>query len=137
MFYIKGKNDETIIASDNGISKKNDKVLKVLEDECIKHFSTLSGRVKAIRKMFKYVKLTPIYINEEIILIYFTPLNNKKILFINAMAVKRVIENDNKTIVFFNSHEGLEVDAKIKQVKLSLKKAHIIEEYAKQKRYIY
>ncbi len=38
---------------------------------------------------------------------------------------------------FFNSHEGLEVDAKIKQVKLSLKKAHIIEEYAKQKRYIY
>ena len=132
VFYIKGINNETIVKTMNSVSKLQVKALTYIEKECNKYLSTLEGRIKAVKTEFKYVRLTPIYVNENTILIYFASLNNKDILLINALAIKRIIKDHNKTIVYFSTEEALELDVKIQLVNLSFKKALSLEEYMQQ-----
>lgn len=61
---------------------------KYIEDILLEQLTTYKGRIDAIKKIYGYKKLTPIYINEQICFIPLNSLKDYEQVYINIYQVK-------------------------------------------------
>ncbi len=113
LLYIEDLNGQTMLVYPYKNSVINDKMHKVINDECILYISTLEGRRKAMSKYWGSNYNVPIYICEKICL-----LKIDSIKWINICNVENI---SNKKIIF-KCGEILQFDINERIIKNKIRK---------------
>ena len=111
----------------------NKTINELLNKACLEFLTTLEGRIKAIKQIYKITKLVPIYIHEDLI---FQPVySNKhwKQIYINICNIKKVIKVNDQTVITFINEKTIYLDISYERMKRYLKKCFKIKENQKNK----
>lgn len=101
---------------------------------CIKSFSTLNGRVEAVRKLLKLKYNVPIYVNEKILLFKVV---SCKTYWINYFNIKDIDIKNNISIIIFNNLEILELDVSKRVIVNRVRVCHKILDHKNKGLYIF
>ena len=81
----------------------NDTINNVINQTCLEFLTTLDGRIKAIKQVYKISKFVPIYIKDGLILQPIYSNKSWKQIYINICNIKKVNKvNDRLVITFIN-----------------------------------
>ncbi len=85
---------------------------EIMEESCEYYGSTMSGRLKAAKKIFDCPYKTPLLIEESENIIFFPTKSSKDedCLWINNNYVKKVVKNDNLTTLIFINDDRIDID---------------------------
>jgi len=122
MNYIK-KTQKNIYVDEIKLSIK---LVKYLDSLLLSQLCTMEGRINAIKCKYKFIKLTPIYINESICLIPLQSFSSITNLFINIKEILDIKKYDNRTLIIFKDNKRIIVDKTYKSFKENYKKASMI-----------
>ncbi|MDD4243943.1 MAG: competence protein ComK [Bacilli bacterium] len=85
---------------------------KFLNELCLSHFTTLKGRLDAIKQRFSFHKNTPIFINEHLILV--TVKENNRKFYLNYFKIAEVKSMDKgKSLIAFVDGSSLILNVSI------------------------
>lgn len=125
--------DEIIKINIDG--KEMDTTLKkYVNSLCIKSFSTLNGRVEAVRKLLKLKYNVPIYVNEKILLFKVVSF---KTYWINYFNIKDIDIKNDISIIIFNNLEILELDVSKRVIVNRVRVCHKILDHKNKGLYIF
>lgn len=124
--YIQENNDILLIVNIDGIQKVKSRALYEFEKLCLQEYTTLKGRIDAIKEIFKLSYNIPIYINEQMI---FIKICNKKRIWINGINVVEVIKDNKGSKIIFNNGLDLKIDRGYRSINGLLNKVNDIINY--------
>lgn len=126
IFYIKVENNNEIYVLTNTISKINISWKRYIEKLCIDNLSTLDGRIKAVKRKYGWIKHTPIYVNNDLVLFYINALKDTNNYFINVKKIVNVEGNERSTHITFVNNEKIVLNVAYQKIKSYYKKAIIL-----------
>ncbi|MBQ3001613.1 MAG: competence protein ComK [Bacilli bacterium] len=126
IFYIKVENNNEIYVLSNTISKINISWKRYIEELCIENLSTLDGRIKAVKRKYGWIKHTPIYVNNDLVLFYINALKDNNNYFINVKNIVNMEGNDKSTYITFVNNEKIVLNIAYRKIKSYYKKAIIL-----------
>ena len=118
--YIKTSYDKIIINDETIINQSINNYLNYI---LLQQITTLEGRVDAIKKIYGFKKLVPIYINKNNILFPVYNLKEYENIYINACSVIGVYKRDSKTVIEFVGFKKLIINKSIKQILKNFERA--------------
>lgn len=103
---------ETLVKEKDREFLVNKNAYEIMEESCEYYGSTISGRVKAAKKILDCPYKTPLLIEESENIIFFPTKSSKDetCQWINNNYVSRVIKNNKKSKILFTNGEELELD---------------------------
>lgn len=104
ILYIEKIEKSSIIHYINNQTEKVDvSINKILNNICLRHLTTLEGRLEAIKSNFNIIKNVPIYIDEKLVLFVVLNKLNNNLLYINSIYIKSIEQLiDNIKVVFYD-----------------------------------
>ena len=94
---------------------------KYLNCECLKEYSTLQGRIEAIKIKFGFKYNVPIYINKDIILLKVN--TNEGIYYLNILSIVEFEAYDDEVVITFMNEHKLNLRTSYRTFKLNYNKA--------------
>ncbi|KAB7707411.1 hypothetical protein F9802_06570 [Bacillus aerolatus] len=109
----------TIIYDEDGVYYSKQTVRSILEDACMRGFSTYEGRTKVARKLLNYIQKTPLLIclNKNICAFPTMSPNNYGCIWIIHHQVQNCQMKDRKLTVTFNNGTQLPLDCSLRVFK--------------------
>lgn len=111
--YIKAYSNKIII-NDNEVINQNINIY--LNNILIHQLTTVYGRVDAIKNLYGYKKLVPIYINSQLILFPILNLKEYENIYINACNIIRITKNKSNTIIEFIGNKKIYIKKSYLQI---------------------
>lgn len=124
--YIQEIADILLIVNIDGIKKVQSRALREFESRCLEEFTTMKGRMDAIKAIFKLSYNIPIYINDKMI---FIKICNQKRIWINGINVVEVIKDNKGTKIIFKNGLDLKIDRGYRSINGLLNKVKEIINY--------
>lgn len=93
---------------------------KIFESLCIKEFTTLKGRIDAIKKIYGYSYNVPIYISSDLV---FFKIKGENVFWVNLFEVGNIIKSEKGTDIVFKGGKILKTSTLYRSVVNSYKKA--------------
>lgn len=100
----------------------NDTINNVINQTCLEFLTTLDGRIKAIKQVYKISKFVPIYINDGLILQPIYSNKSWKQIYINICNIKKVNKVNDHTVITFINEKTLYLEISYERIKRYLKK---------------
>ena len=111
----------------------NESINEILNRECLEFLTTLEGRIKAIKQVYKISKFVPIYISNELILQPVYSNKHWQQIYINICNIKKVIKVNDHTVITFINEKTIKLNVSYERMKRYLKKCFKIKENQKNK----
>jgi competence transcription factor ComK len=110
VIYLVKQNRSTKIVDIYKEIQTNELINVVINKACLKHLTTLDGRLEAIKKGYNIYKLTPIYVSDNLVLqpLYSTRSWNQ--IYINICNIKKVIKVNGLTAITFINDITINID---------------------------
>ncbi len=129
-YVIKNGYTTIIYYKDGKINKTTKSVYLVINELCIKYFSTFFGRIEAIKNQFGFKRKIPILVSNSILLLPIYSYRSLNSLYINYYEINDVEFETNIIIIEFKDKTVLKLDKNVK-FELVLKRGHLIHEEIK------
>lgn len=125
LLYIVDKRYNLIIHYEEYQTLVDTSLKKFLNELCLQEYTTLEGRIKAIKHLFNFKKNPPLYINQHIILV--KVLTKDDIYWINVYNIVDIVKvNSCQTKIIFKDNSTLLINKDKNSVIKSFKKARLI-----------
>ena len=100
----------------------NDTINNLINQTCLEFLTTLDGRIKAIKQVYKISKFVPIYIKDGLILQPIYNNKNWKQIYINICNIKKVNKVNDQVVITFINEKTIYLDISYERMKRYLKK---------------
>ncbi|HPT89363.1 MAG TPA: competence protein ComK [Bacilli bacterium] len=125
LLYIVDKRYNLIIHYEEYQTLVDTSLKKFLNELCLQEYTTLEGRIKAIKHLFNFKNNPPLYINQHIILV--KVLTKDDIYWINVYNIVDIVKvNSCQTKIIFKDNSTLLINKDKNSVIKSFKKARLI-----------
>ena len=125
LLYIVDKRYNLIIHYEEYQTLVDTSLKKFLNELCLQEYTTLEGRIKAIKHLFNFKNNPPLYINHHIILV--KVLTKDDIYWINVYNIVDIVKvNSYQTKIIFKDNSTLLINKNKNSVIKSFKKARLI-----------
>lgn len=122
VLYLEKNNRSTNIVYSNNKITIEQTIPNILNEACLRSLSTLEGRIKATKQVYKINKFVPVYISDQIIMQPLYSNRSWQQIYINICNVKKISKSNTGTIIMFSNNETLIVDISITRIKQYFKK---------------
>ena len=126
--YLVKQNRSTKIVDIYKEIETNELINVVINKACLKHLTTLDGRLEAIKKGYNIYKLIPIYISNNLILQPLYSSRNWNQIYINICNIKKVIKVNDFTVITFINDITINIDISYERFKRFYKNCLKIKE---------
>ena len=99
----------------------NETINKIINQTCLKFLTTLDGRIKAVKQVYKISKLVPVYISNGLILQPIYSNKNWNQLYINICNIKKVNKVNDQVVITFINEKTIFLEISYERIKRYLK----------------
>ena len=99
----------------------NETINKIINQTCLKFLTTLDGRIKAVKQVYKISKLVPVYISNGLILQPIYSNKNWNQLYINICNIKKVNKVNDQVVITFINEKTIFLEISYERMKRYLK----------------
>lgn len=126
LLYIKENHYQIVLYYDDGKIHKESDLQKYLHTLCLQEYTTLKGRIEAVKEVFGFKYNIPIYINEKVIFVKIP--QEEYNLWINVYNIVSInkVDQYNTRIVFTNNFSLIVIMNKNRLVSI-IKKGQMIK----------
>ena len=117
VIYLVKQNRSTKIVDIYKEIETNELINVVINKACLKHLTTLDGRLEAIKKGYNIYKLTPIYVSDNLVLQPLYSTRNWNQIYINICNIKKVIKVNGLTAITFINDITINIDISYERFK--------------------
>ena len=121
LYLIKNSNSTNIVKVRENLIV-NETINNLINLTCLEFLTTLEGRIKAIKQVYKISKFVPIYIKDGLILQPIYSNKNWKQIYINICNIKKVNKVNDQTVITFINEKTIYLDISYERMKRYLKK---------------
>ncbi|MBR2138829.1 MAG: competence protein ComK [Bacilli bacterium] len=128
VIYLIKHNRSTKVVNIHNETEIDELINVVINKACLKHLTTLDGRLEAIKKGYKIYKLIPIYISNNLILQPLYSNRNWNQIYVNICNIKKIIKVNDLVVITFINDISINIDISYERFKRYYKNCLKIKE---------